>query len=394
MKKYFAKALFFSFFLLALVFPKNSYAQGTFACEWVAGGCTFKASDGLLCQQGYIPDDLLCAGIEDEDSCNRITSAQCIQDVAGDVEGWACSSGSCFPCAADSPNCQFSSGVQCNAACGGVPAPTTPPEDLSELASCNVEIYYDAGYDQQGDICDNCFQVGNYTYTLKITDAVDGAGNPYSSGYDINISPGFNNKTGPFFMNNGNGLERFGPIGESYEGQIMTVQIVRRFLNVTNTYVACETTIGPIAPRGACDYANQCTYDPDDQEIPGAVPFRLCDQIPDPQQKLLCKECALQGGTEDNAGGVWTAIGCISREPENIIARFITLGLGIGGGVALLMFLVASFMLTTSQGEPKRASDAREMATASVVGLIFVIFSVSILQFIGVTVLRIPGFGG
>ena len=50
-------------------------------------------------------------------------------------------------------------------------------------------------------------------------------------------------------------------------------------------------------------------------------------------------------------------------------------------------------MFTTSQGDPKRASEARELITSAVLGLVFIIFSVTLLQFIGVTVLHIPGFG-
>ena len=73
--------------------------------------------------------------------------------------------------------------------------------------------------------------------------------------------------------------------------------------------------------------------------------------------------------------------------------RFITLGLGIGGGVSLLSTLAGGFILTTSQGDPKRTGQAKEMITNAVIGLIFVIFSVTILQFIGYTVFRLPGFG-
>lgn len=97
--------------------------------------------------------------------------------------------------------------------------------------------------------------------------------------------------------------------------------------------------------------------------------------------------------------GIYTAVGCIpatvyGEEGEgNLITSLVRIGLGIAGGVALLMILAGAFMFTTSQGDPKRASEARELITSAVLGLVFIIFSVTLLQFIGVTVLHIPGFG-
>ena len=76
------------------------------------------------------------------------------------------------------------------------------------------------------------------------------------------------------------------------------------------------------------------------------------------------------------------------------MSALIQIGLSAAGGIALLVILAAGFMLTTSQGEPKRAGEAKEMITAAVIGILFIIFSVTILQFIGYNVLKIPGFGG
>ena len=80
--------------------------------------------------------------------------------------------------------------------------------------------------------------------------------------------------------------------------------------------------------------------------------------------------------------------------PEQIAGELIRLGLSIGGGIGLLMILGAGFIFSTSQGDPKRVGDAKDLMTAAVTGLLFIIFSVTILQFIGFSVLQIPGFGG
>jgi hypothetical protein len=142
---------------------------------------------------------------------------------------------------------------------------------------------------------------------------------------------------------------------------------------------------------------------------PGAT-FNLCSQIPKDAKssdgKLLrdaCCECA--GGVTGNGGcevspdpkaksGLWTAIGCVRTDQEGIIKHILRVGLMISGGFALLVILISSFMLSTSQGDPKRTGEAKEQLTAAIMGLVFIIFSITILRFIGVDILRLPGFGG
>jgi hypothetical protein len=111
----------------------------------------------------------------------------------------------------------------------------------------------------------------------------------------------------------------------------------------------------------------------------------------------LCKQVSGHMRDECDAcfkqGGVWTAVGCIARDPIDLIQTLIKIGLSIGGGIALLIILAGAFTLTVSQGDPKKTSEAKEMITSAIIGLIFIIFSVAILQFIGVQILRIPEFG-
>ena len=114
--------------------------------------------------------------------------------------------------------------------------------------------------------------------------------------------------------------------------------------------------------------------------------FQLCTQISNDELEAKCETCY-------KSEGVWTAVGCVSRKPQSIVKAFLEIGLGLGGGICLLMCLTGGFMLTTSQGDPKQVGEAREMITSAIVGLLFIIFSVFILQFIGVTILNIPGFG-
>lgn len=128
--------------------------------------------------------------------------------------------------------------------------------------------------------------------------------------------------------------------------------------------------------------------------VSGTTSFELCNQIIDTKLQDECRKCAISGkGGAEGQGGVWTAVGCISRNPVGIAKRFIQVGLGMGGGVAIIMTLAGGFILSTSQGDPQKANQAKEIITNSVIGILFIIFSVVILQFIGVKILQIPGFG-
>lgn len=114
-------------------------------------------------------------------------------------------------------------------------------------------------------------------------------------------------------------------------------------------------------------------------------PFRLCNQVKF-ADVYTCQTC-------QNNDGIWTAVGCIPTDPMQMVKVLLRIGLLIGGGVALLIILAGSFILSTSSGDPKKTSEAKEMISSALIGLVFIIFSVSILQLIGVQILRIPGFG-
>lgn len=104
-------------------------------------------------------------------------------------------------------------------------------------------------------------------------------------------------------------------------------------------------------------------------------------------------ECAKsEGGTRCDEGAISTAIGCIHTSPVGFTKDFLRFMLGIGGGLAFLMMLLGAFQMITSAGNPDTLNAARERMTSAVIGLLFIIFAVLLLQIIGVGILNIPGF--
>jgi hypothetical protein len=114
--------------------------------------------------------------------------------------------------------------------------------------------------------------------------------------------------------------------------------------------------------------------------------FRLCSQVSS-TDRSACETCLVRDK------GIWTSLGCIEFEGSSMIRSLIVTALGLAGGIGLLMIIAAGAMFTMSRNDPKKVGDAKELLTSVVIGLVFIAFSVTVLQFIGVTVLRIPGLG-
>lgn len=94
----------------------------------------------------------------------------------------------------------------------------------------------------------------------------------------------------------------------------------------------------------------------------------------------------------DGCDKVSTAFFSFSTDPREFIGDIMGLLLSISGGIAVLLIIRSGYQLMTSQGNPDQIKEARERITSAVVGLLFLIFSLVILEIIGVDILKIPGF--
>ena len=96
----------------------------------------------------------------------------------------------------------------------------------------------------------------------------------------------------------------------------------------------------------------------------------------------------------DSGKGIDTAIGCIPIENSDALIGFILKwAIGVGGGIAFLLIVLAGFQIMTSSGNPDKLKAGQELMTSAIAGLMLLIFSVFILRIIGVDILGLPGFG-
>jgi len=90
--------------------------------------------------------------------------------------------------------------------------------------------------------------------------------------------------------------------------------------------------------------------------------------------------------------GINTAVGCIPVINRTSFLSFILpWAIGVGGGTAFVLMIVAGFLIMTSAGDPQRAKAGKELLGGAIAGLLMLIFSVYILDIIGVRILHIPG---
>lgn len=102
-------------------------------------------------------------------------------------------------------------------------------------------------------------------------------------------------------------------------------------------------------------------------------------------------------------GHWYTQLGCIGTNLDsfseegaagNVIQTLLNLLFGVAGGIAFIYIIYGSFVVLTSQADSERINYGRRVLIGAVVGLIFALSSVFLVNVIGGQILKIPGFGG
>ncbi|MBN1168699.1 hypothetical protein JXA63_02295 [Candidatus Woesebacteria bacterium] len=102
--------------------------------------------------------------------------------------------------------------------------------------------------------------------------------------------------------------------------------------------------------------------------------------------------CDSSGRPTDRSdtGEIFTAIGCVPADEFQDFTEFSARwSVGIAGGIALLMIIYSGYLYMTSQGNPQKIQSAKELITAAIGGLLFLIFSATILRTVYENILRL-----
>lgn len=153
---------------------------------------------------------------------------------------------------------------------------------------------------------------------------------------------------------------------------------------------SCEPgeLVCPTGFRECSDDSNKCCLRPDSGGGQLKTDKISCDQgATGPVSKSGAVPCDPIRGTPDT--GIQTALGCLPTKPNEMVQAFITFATFAGGGIALLIMVIASIGMITSLGNPEKLKNSQEQFAAAVIGLLFIIFSVLLLRVIGVDILGI-----
>ncbi len=82
----------------------------------------------------------------------------------------------------------------------------------------------------------------------------------------------------------------------------------------------------------------------------------------------------------------------MAGDPKQLVSQLLGWGVGVGGGIAFLMIVLAGFQMATASGDPKRVQAARELLMSALAGLLLIVFSLVLLNFLGFGILKLPGF--
>jgi len=105
-----------------------------------------------------------------------------------------------------------------------------------------------------------------------------------------------------------------------------------------------------------------------------------------------CIACVEPGRTYED-GGSWTALGCIPNNPRELVVWVLGRAIGIGGGIAFLLMIWGGFQVITAAGNPDRLNAGKEIITSAIAGLLIIIFSLFLLELIGVDILGLEEVG-
>lgn len=113
---------------------------------------------------------------------------------------------------------------------------------------------------------------------------------------------------------------------------------------------------------------------------------RCCSDSPIPPPAAAC--------TSDGKSGIRTALGClITGDAKTFVGQILTWAVGIAGAVAFLVLVYAGFMIVTASGDPKRVKAGQELIGAALGGLVLIVLSLVLLNFLGVKILNLDLLG-
>ncbi len=146
-----------------------------------------------------------------------------------------------------------------------------------------------------------------------------------------------------------------------------------------------------------------------------------CPPNPPPQSWGDCQKCLYPGISSDPTtmeslavdpttnlpitpvpGRQYTFLGCLTTGGNGsfeqggaggVVQSLLRIIFSVVGGVAFLYLIYGSFVILTSQNEPEKLNYGKRIIYGAIIGLIFSLTSILIVNLVANQILQIPGFG-
>lgn len=91
--------------------------------------------------------------------------------------------------------------------------------------------------------------------------------------------------------------------------------------------------------------------------------------------------------TSEVYANINTALGSVPTDPAPLAAWVLSKAVGMAGGVAFLLMLYGSFLFLISAGDQNKLQEATDVIMSAIAGLLMILFSIFLLNLIGVQIL-------
>lgn len=154
----------------------------------------------------------------------------------------------------------------------------------------------------------------------------------------------------------------------------------------TNEYF-CDTSTGTCIDKCSSGYESNCDYNASGVcTTPHLTPLTCISS----SKKSASISGLLQGKCGE--GFIDTALGCTPVSIDEFTPVLLKFLIGIAGGAALILMIVGAVMVMTGGSNPEQVQRGKEIFTGAITGLLFIIFSVVVLQIIAGDIIKLPGF--
>ena len=87
-----------------------------------------------------------------------------------------------------------------------------------------------------------------------------------------------------------------------------------------------------------------------------------------------------------------TALGCLPVSTSGFSSALLSFLAGTAGAISLVIMLIATIQIMTGGDNAEQVKKGKELFTGAITGLLFIIFSVTLLKIVAGDIIKLPGF--